>query len=109
MFALAALLAQIAVILVNRSKNRTGSRPESCTLHTVLCLLGITAGWLAIGRPEITWADAPLVLISGLLITVEAAHATVRLGAPRWADKAVCVLCGAAAATWMSSGWIPGT
>ncbi len=49
MFALAALLAQIAVILVHRAKNRTGSRPESCTLHTVLCLLGITAGWLAIG------------------------------------------------------------
>ncbi|WP_228994447.1 hypothetical protein [Streptomyces sp. DH8] len=109
MLALPALLAQLAVIIVHRAKNRTGPQPEPYTLYTALCLLGITAGWLAIGRPEVTWADAPLVLISGLLITVEAAHATARLGAPRWADKAVCVLGGAAAATWMSSGWIPGT
>ncbi|MEE1792316.1 hypothetical protein PUR28_16330 [Streptomyces sp. BE308] len=107
MFALTALLAQLTVIFIHRAKNKPRSRPDSYALCTALCLLGIAIGWLAIGRPEITWDDGPLVLISGLLITVEAADATVKLGAPRWADKAVCLLCGAAAATWMAPGWIP--
>ncbi|MES9512050.1 hypothetical protein ABWJ92_37660 [Streptomyces sp. NPDC000609] len=107
MFALTALLTQLTVIFVHRSKNKPRSRPNPRALYTCLCLFGIAVGWMAIGRPDITWSNGPLVLLSGLLITVEAADATVKLGAPRWADKTLCVLCGAAAATWMSSGWIP--
>lgn len=107
MFALTALLTQLTLVLVHRSRNKLRSRPGPRALHTGLCLVGIAAGWLAIGRPEITWGDVPLVLLSGLLVTVEAADAAVKLGAPRWADKALCLLCGAAAATWMAPGWIP--
>ncbi|MFJ6012628.1 hypothetical protein [Streptomyces sp. NPDC092952] len=107
MFALTALLGQIALILVHRSRNGLRSRPDPRVLCTGLCLVGIAAGWAAIGRPEITWGDGALVLLSGLLVTVEAADAAAELGAPRWADKALCLLCGAAAATWMAPGWIP--
>ncbi|WP_327274825.1 hypothetical protein OG609_24785 [Streptomyces sp. NBC_01224] len=107
MFALIALLAQLALIFVHRSRNKLRSRPSPRALYTCLCLVGIAVGWLAIGRPEITWSDGPLVLLSGLLITADAADAAVKLGAPRWADKALCLLCGAAAATWMAPGWIP--
>ncbi|MEU2150753.1 hypothetical protein ABZ741_41670, partial [Streptomyces globisporus] len=74
---------------------------------TVLCLFGIAAGWLSIGRPEITWSTSVLVLLSGLLITAEAADATAKLGAPRWVPNTVCVLCGAASATWLLSEPLP--
>ncbi|MGR8010949.1 hypothetical protein [Streptomyces hypolithicus] len=107
MFALIALLAQLTVIFIHRARNQPRLRPDSYALYTGLCALGIAAGWLAIGRPDITFNDGPLVLLSGLLIAAEAADATAKLGAPRWADKAVCLLGGAAAATWMSPGWIP--
>ncbi|MEU2150606.1 hypothetical protein ABZ741_40850, partial [Streptomyces globisporus] len=74
---------------------------------TVLCLFGIAAGWLSIGRPEITWSTSVLVLLSGLLITAEAADATAKLGAPRWAPNSVCLLCGAASTTWLLARPLP--
>lgn len=82
LIALAALLAQFAVILTHRRVNKVRTRPDPPVLYTGLCLLGIAVGWLSIGRPEITWSSSVLVLLSGLLITAEAADATAKLGAP---------------------------
>ncbi|GGW17573.1 hypothetical protein ABZ771_34950 [Streptomyces globisporus] len=107
LIALAALLAQFAVILTHRRVNKVRTRPDPPVLYTVLCLFGIAAGWLSIGRPEITWSTSVLVLLSGLLITAEAADATAKLGAPRWVPNTVCVLCGAASATWLLSEPLP--
>ncbi|MET8939123.1 hypothetical protein ABZX28_19235 [Streptomyces rubiginosohelvolus] len=107
LIALTALLAQFAVILTHRRVNKVRTRPEPPALYTMLCLFGIAVGWLSMGRPEITWSTSVLVLLSGLLITAEAADATAKLGAPRWVPAAVCVLCGAASTTWLLSEPIP--
>ncbi|MEV7645779.1 hypothetical protein AB0O32_38370 [Streptomyces rubiginosohelvolus] len=107
LIALTALLAQFAVILTHRRVNKVRTRPEPPVLYTMLCLFGIAVGWLSIGRPEITWSTSVLVLLSGLLITAEAADATAKLGAPLWLPAAVCVLCGAASTTWLLSEPVP--
>ncbi|WP_405550221.1 hypothetical protein OG215_35575 [Streptomyces globisporus] len=107
LIALAALLAQFAVILTHRRVDKVRTRPDPPVLYTVLSLFGIAAGWLSIGRPEITWSTSVLVLLSGLLITAEAADATAKLGAPRWAPNAVCLLCGAASTTWLLARPLP--
>ncbi len=107
MIAIAAVLADIILILTHRVR----ASPESAEYAPWPCmaagLAGCAAGWLVIGRPEAAWGDLCLTLICGVVVTSEAAHAARTLSGRAWAGWATALVSGAAAATWLLPDPLP--
>lgn len=109
MIAIAAAVAQIIVILIHRRRTpSTASRPTSWSWMAA-CLGACAAGWLAIGRPAISWGDLCLALMWGVLIGSEAARAAKELSGRAWAGWAAACAGGAASATWLLESPLPFT
>ncbi|NEB75350.1 hypothetical protein G3I40_08930 [Streptomyces sp. SID14478] len=107
MIAIAAAVAQLALVLVHRGRAR-GAAPQGATWsYVALCLAGGTAGWLVIGRPALAWGDLCLSLVWGVAIGSEAAAAAEALFGRARTGRAVAVAGGAASATWLLDGPLP--
>ncbi|MEU1050281.1 hypothetical protein ABZ400_34795 [Streptomyces sp. NPDC005897] len=109
MIAIAAVLADIVLILTHRV--RASPEPVKSTpwAYMAVGLAGCAAGWLVTGRPEAAWDDLFLTLICGVVITSEAAHAARTLFRRTWAGWATACVSGAAAATWLLPDPLPFT
>ncbi|MFD8826022.1 hypothetical protein ACFV1C_27180 [Streptomyces sp. NPDC059605] len=107
MIAIAASLAEIALILTHRK--RTPSAPARAVEwpHLAAGLGACAAGWLVIGRPGITWGDLSLALMFGVILASEAGHAARSLSGRPGAGWAMVCAGGAASATWLLPGPLP--
>ncbi|GAA2229844.1 hypothetical protein [Streptomyces nogalater] len=107
MIAIAAVLADIALILTHRV--RTSPEPVESTpwRHMAAGLAGCVAGWLAVGRPELVWDDLSLTLVCGVVLASGAAHAARSLTGRTRAGWVTACVSGAAAATWLLPGPLP--
>ncbi|WCN05123.1 hypothetical protein [Streptomyces sp. M92] len=109
MIAIAAVLADIVLILTHRARASPESAKYTPWPYMAVGLAGCAAGWLAIGRPDTAWDDLFLTLICGVVVTSEAAHATRTLSGRTWAGWATAFVSGAAAATWLLPDPLPFT
>ncbi|MFJ2897778.1 hypothetical protein ACIO87_23170 [Streptomyces sp. NPDC087218] len=110
MIAIAAALAEIALILTHRGRKPSHTSGTGAGLSFMAAGLGAcAAGWLVIGRPAIAWGDLLLALMWGVAIASEAAHAARSLSGRAWAGWATACVGGAASATWLLPGPLPFT
>ncbi|HEY8979432.1 MAG TPA: hypothetical protein VIU15_07595 [Streptomyces sp.] len=107
LLAVTAMIGQIAVILVYRRRADGRARQASPWPYMTACLIASTASWFAIGRPDVTWGGASLVLLCGTVVAAEAAMAATALRGRAWAGWAVAAVGGAASATWLLDGPLP--
>ncbi|MFF7093006.1 hypothetical protein ACFY9A_11500 [Streptomyces rubradiris] len=107
MIAIAAVLADIVLILRHRVRTSSESVESTPWRHMAAGLAGCVAGWLAVGRPDIVWDDLSLTLLCGVVLASEAAHAARSLSGRVWAGWATACVSGAAAATWLLPGPLP--
>ncbi|MFF9585939.1 hypothetical protein [Streptomyces achromogenes] len=107
MIAIAAALADIALILTHRVRASADPVASTPWRHMAAGLAGCAAGWLVIGRPELVWDDLFLTLVCGVVLASEAAHAARTLSGRAWAGWTTAGVSGAAAATWLLPGPLP--
>ncbi|MFF8713859.1 hypothetical protein ACF07T_20845 [Streptomyces sp. NPDC015184] len=110
MIAVAAALAEIALILAHRRHKPSHTAGAGAAWSFMAAGLGAcAAGWLVIGRPGITWDDLSLTLTFGVVIASEAGHAAQSLSGRTRAGWATVCVGGAASATWLLPGPLPFT
>ncbi|CAL2070790.1 hypothetical protein FSY75_06330 [Streptomyces sp. TR1341] len=107
MIAIAAALAEIALILVHRRRAPSGGPAATPWSHMAAALGAGAVGWLVIGRPEPVWGDVSLALISGVVLGSEAAQSARVLAGKEWAGWATACGSGAASANWLLATPLP--
>ncbi|MFF8617257.1 hypothetical protein [Streptomyces sp. NPDC015350] len=109
MIAIAAALAEIALILTHRRRAPSAPARAADWSHMAAGLGACAAGWLVIGRPGITWGDLSLTLMFGVILASEAGHAARVLSGRARAGWATVCVGGMASATWLLPGPLPFT
>ncbi|MFD9793934.1 hypothetical protein ACFWXK_23645 [Streptomyces sp. NPDC059070] len=107
MIAIAAVIAQIAVILIHRKRAGGPLRLSGRWRYVPAALAAGAVGWLIIGRPAVHSGDVGLALVYGVVLGAIAATATVSLTRRAWSGWAVAGAAGAAASTWLLDTPVP--
>ncbi|MEU8697401.1 hypothetical protein AB0C61_06890 [Streptomyces sp. NPDC048680] len=107
MFAIAAALAQVIVILIHSRRTSSTATRTTPWSYMAAALAACALGWLVIGRPAIVWGDLFLVLVWGVFIGSKAASAAKELSGRAWAGWATACTGGAASATWLLDTPLP--
>ncbi|MEU3026822.1 hypothetical protein ACPCBC_13835 [Streptomyces incarnatus] len=107
MIAIAAALAEIALIVVQRRRAPSGAPKEISWSHVAAAPAAGVVGWLLIGGPGTAWDDLWLPLFFGVILGAEAARAARVLSGKEWAGWATACGGGAASANWLLATPLP--
>ncbi|MBA9048779.1 hypothetical protein ACFY5K_09720 [Streptomyces griseofuscus] len=107
MIAIAAALAEIVLILVQRWRAPSGGPVATPWPHLAAALGAGVVGWLVIGRPDPAWDEVSLAVITGVILGSEAARSARVLSGKEWAGWATACGSGAASATWLLATPLP--
>ncbi|MEV6162290.1 hypothetical protein AB0L71_10225 [Streptomyces sp. NPDC052052] len=106
MIAIAAVLAEIVLILVDRKRASTATEIEHLA-YMAAGLGGCVAGWLVFGRPGSDWSDLFLPLFFGVIVASQAADAARGLSGKAWVGWATVCGAGVASSTWLLPDPLP--